>query len=275
MGYRGHVAKPKDPSGVRFGASLMRLRKGEGRTQEWLASRLGCSASHVGNVENGRCPLQPSRVKGADDALQAEGRLSRLYKELYQPEQVDWLDALYKLLTTAEVVREYHNFLVPGRLQTEDYARAVIRASAPWFTSRQVEETVEVRSARSAAFLGEEGPRYHVVLDDAVALRAVADFGVMREQFARLTELMEEGRVILQVYSWENLPQLGLGGPFLLLSSARTPDVLHVESVYMGQTTDDPGAVRQYGMLFSELQARARSPGETLVLLKERMKELR
>lgn len=123
--------------------------------------------------------------------------------------------------------------------------------------------------------LNGETPHCHVVLDDAVVFRSVASPEIMAAQFEKLVKLMDSGRVMLQVYAWGQLPQLGLGGPFSLLSSANAPDVLYAESLYLGQTTDDPGRVRQYGMLFSELQARARSPGMTMDLLRKKVEELR
>ncbi|USY19332.1 helix-turn-helix transcriptional regulator [Nocardiopsis exhalans] len=270
--------KPPDgrnPSDVRFGAALMRQRKKQGRTQKWLADQLGCSPEHIGNVENGRCPLNVARVDKADYFLQARSALARQYAELYQPETVDWLDEFHSLQKSAHFIREYHSTLVPAAFQNADYARAVIKASAPWFSSATVDERVELRESQGREVLKDDTPYYHVVLDDAVVLRSVAFPKVMADQFVRLAELMESGRIMLQVYSWERLPQLGLGGPFSLLSSGNAPDVLYAESLYLGQTTDDPGRVRQYGMLFSELQARARSPGATIDLLRKKAEEFR
>ena len=136
------------------------MRKKAGRTQAWLAKQLRCSAAHVGNVENGRCPLQEVRVKAADDALGAGGRLVWLHRERYRPQQVDWLDKLHVLQREAEVMREYHNYLIPGVLQTEDYARTVVRSSAPWLTAAEVDARVRLRAERSEAILGKESPRY-------------------------------------------------------------------------------------------------------------------
>lgn len=269
------MVKTKNPSDVRFGAALMRQRKKRGRTQEWLADKLGCSPAHIGNVENGHCPLNAARVDTVDEVLEAGGMLGRQYGELYQPETVDWLDEFHTLQRNAQFIREYHSTLVPAAFQESEYARSVIKASAPWFSSGTVEERVSTRTAQGREMLNGETPHCHVVLDDAVVFRSVASPEIMAAQFEKLVKLMDSGRVMLQVYAWGQLPQLGLGGPFSLLSSANAPDVLYAESLYLGQTTDDPGRVRQYGMLFSELQARARSPGMTMDLLRKKVEELR
>jgi len=269
------VSKNKNSSDVRFGAALMRARKKRGRTQEWLADKLKCSPQHIGNVENGHCPLNPARVDQADESLEADGTLSRQYGELYQPETIDWLDEFHSLQKSAQVIREYQPVLFPAPLQTPDYARAVIKASAPWFTVKAVEERVALREKQGKAILEGEAPHYHVVLDAAVIIRPVAMASVMERQFANVMRLIESGRIMLQVFSWEQLPQLGLGGPFSLLASENAPDVLYAESLYLGQTTDEPARVRQYGMLFSELQARAQAPGATMALLKKKAEEFR
>lgn len=269
------MSKSKNPSDVRFGAALMRARKKRGRTQEWLADKLRCSPQHIGNVENGHCPLNPARVDGADEALQADGALSRQYGELYQPETIDWLDEFHMLQKSAQVIREYQPVLFPAPLQTPEYARAVIKASAPWFTTRAVEERAVLREAQGKAILEQEAPHYHIVIDTAVVVRPVAAADVMKQQFSNVMQLIESGRVMLQVFSWAQLPQLGLGGPFSLLSSENAPDVLYAESLYLGQTTDEPARVRQYGMLFSELQARAQAPAVTMELLKKKAEEFR
>lgn len=251
------------------------MRRKRGRTQEWLALQLGCSPGHVGNVENGHCPLNAARVDKADESLEARGVLARQYAELYQPETVDWLDEFHQLQISAHVIREYQPTLFPAPFQTPGYAHAVIKASAPWFTRAAIDERVSTREAQGKAIIKGENPHYHVVLDDAVVFRAVASREVMKTQFENVIGLMESGRVMVQVYSWDQLPQLGLGGPFSLLSSSDAPDVLYAESLYLGQTTDEPARVRQYGMLFSELQARARSPGMTMDLLRKKAEEFR
>ncbi|MFC9086546.1 helix-turn-helix domain-containing protein [Nocardiopsis dassonvillei] len=269
------MSKDKNPSDVRFGAALMRLRKKRGRTQAWLADQLRCSDGHIGNVENGQCPLHAARVDKADEVLEAGGVLARQYAELYQPETIDWLDEFHLLQKSAQVIREYQPVLFPAPLQTPGYARAVIKSSAPWFTTKTVDERVALRESQGKAVLEGEAPHYHIVLDYAVVIRPVAAPKVMSDQFANVVKLMESARIMLQVFDWDALPQLGLGGPFSLLSSMNAPDVLYAESLYLGQTTDDPGRVRQYGMLFSELQARARSPGATVDLLRKKAEEFR
>ncbi|KOX22092.1 helix-turn-helix transcriptional regulator [Nocardiopsis sp. NRRL B-16309] len=262
------VDAAKEIPDVRFGRALSHARRSRGKTQEWLANQVGCSKSHISNVETGARPLQPVDVRQADDCLGQGGRLVRLRRELYEPEVLDWLDQLHQLQLEAELIREYQPILPPGLLQTKEYASCVIPAGAPWFTSDDVESRVKTRIARSEKILGADVPHYHVVLDEMVMRRHVGSPAVMAGQCRRLMELAESGRVLLQVYPWRTWPHAGLNGPLSLISSAHAPDVLHVESVYLGQTSDEAGAVRRYGMLFARLQADAWSPADTVEFLR-------
>jgi transcriptional regulator with XRE-family HTH domain len=263
----------KDISNVRFGAALSRARRFKGMSQEALAGRVGCSKSHISNVERGDRPMMAADVKKADDALDAGGRLNRLRTELYEPQQLDWLDKLHQLQQGAELIREYHNSLVPGLLQTPGYAAEVIAASAPWCDEDEVADRVATRMSRSQKILDNRGVHYQVVLDDMVVKRPIGTPRVMVDQCRRLLTLASEGRVILQFHPWDQWPHPGVAGPLSLISSAAAPDVLHVESIYLGQTADDPTAVRRYGMLFSRLQVNARSQPATMRFLHDVIKE--
>ncbi|WP_306367143.1 helix-turn-helix transcriptional regulator [Nocardiopsis sp. CC223A] len=258
----------KEMPNVRFGRALYQARKSRGKTQEWLAEQIGCSKSHISSVETGARPLQPVDVRTADDSLGQGGRLLRLHRELYEPRTLDWLDKFHNLQAEAELIREYQPILIPGLLQTPDYAAQVIPAGAPWFTPEEVAKRVETRIGRSTEILGPLTPHYHAVLDDLVVQRRVGSPAIMAAQCRHLVDLAVSGRVLLQLYPWGTWPHPGLNGPLALISSPYAPDVLHVESVYLGQTSDDISAVRRYGMLFARLQADARSTADSVEFLR-------
>ena len=263
----------RDVSDIRFGQALARLRKRAGKTQTALARFLECSKGHISHIECGYRRLAEVSVAGVDRELRAGGRLVHLYGELYAPQALDWLDKLHHLQAEAEIIREYHNSLVPGLLQRSRYAAAVIASGGPWLTRQEVEERAKTRMGRSNAILKSSLPYLNVVLDDMVVKRPVADPQVMWEQCHYLCELAESGRVVLQFFPWDSRPHAGLNGPMMLLSSATAPDVFHAESVYLGQSFDDPSTVRRYGMLFARLQANARPERESMRFLREVMKE--
>ncbi|NKY96702.1 helix-turn-helix domain-containing protein [Nocardiopsis alborubida] len=263
----------RNVSDVRFGQALTRARKRSGKTQTALAGHLTCSKGHVSHIENGRRQLNEAEVEGVDNFLKAGGRLVRLYSELYEPEHVDWLGQLHELQAEAAVIREYHNSLFPGVLQAEPYSEAVFHAGAPWMSEAEVRERIRTRIERSKDVLRVDGPQYHVVLDDVVVRRPIGPNAVMRAQIDAVVKLAESGRIMLQMHEWGQFPHAGLDGPFSLLASPSAPELVHVESIYRGQTTDVPTEVRQFGVLFSTLQANARTPNASVAFLKEMSKE--
>lgn len=256
-----------------MGRALARQRKAIRMTQEALGNRVGVSKGLISHFEQGKRTIAESLAGEMDDALRAEGRLRRLHRELFAPDQVDWLGELARHQQQAEVIREYQRLHVPGNIQTPGYAKAVISSGAPWFSPEEVDERVKTRMDRARGLLALHTPHYHVVLDDAVVRRPLASPEVMAEQCEHLLELHEKGRVVLQVYKWGQYPHPGVDGSFALIAAPAAPEVLHVESILRGQTSDDPSTVRRYGMLFSRLQAAARTPDASADLLRTMIKE--
>lgn len=263
----------RDISDVRMGRALARHRDFSRLTQEQLAKKLSISKGYVSLLEQGKRTITEVLIQKFDENLKAEGRLVRLYRELYAPDQVDWLGELAKHQKASELIKEYQRLHVPGNLQTSGYATAIISSGAPWFSPEEVEERVKMRMERGKQLLALATPYYHVVLDDAVVRRPLAPPEVMAEQCAFLLEMHEKGRVMLQIYEWGQYPHPGVDGTFALIAAPAAPEVLHVESVLRGQTSDDPSTVRRYGMLFSRLQAAARTPDASADLLRNLIKE--
>ncbi|MFJ9552198.1 Scr1 family TA system antitoxin-like transcriptional regulator [Nocardiopsis sp. NPDC101807] len=259
----------RNPSDVRFGQALMRARKRAGIQQAVLARHLTCTPGHVSHIENGRRKLDESKVSDLDEFLEAKGRLVRTYEEVYQPEHVDWIGEFRQMQADAEMIREYQNSLVPGTIQHPEYAAATIAAGAPWLSPIEAKKRLQERMGWSKEVLRDGGPQYHVVLDDITVMRPIGPNQLMVKQITKIIELAETGRIMVQLHGWDQHPHAGLDGPFSLLTSSAAPDLVHVESVYRGQNTDDLKDVRRFMMLFSRLQATARSPLESVKVLKE------
>ena len=256
-----------------MGRALSRYRKATRLTQDQLARKMKISKSLVSLFELGKRTVSAPLIAEFDKHLRAEGRLIRVHRDLYAPDEVDWLGQLAQYQMEAELIREYQRLHVPGNLQSPSYAAAIISSGAPWFPPDEVEERVSTRRQRAERLLELSTPHYHVVLDDAAVRRPLAAPAVMRDQCAALLDLIESDRVLLQLYEWGQYPHPGVDGSFALIAAPAAPEVLHVESVLRGQTSDDPSTVRRYGMLFSRLQAAARTPADSADLLRQLIEE--
>ena len=175
----------------RLGAELRRRREAAGVTIDGVAERLECSASKISRIETGHTSATPRDVR---DMLEIYGVLGAESDELVQiareARQKGWWHPYSTVLTGAYVgleaaaqsVRAYEQQVVPGLLQTEEYAKAMIRAARPDITADEVDRRVRVRLGRQSLLNQDDPIDLWVVLDEAVVSRPVGGDGVMRAQ---------------------------------------------------------------------------------------------
>lgn len=163
--------------------------------------------------------------------------------------------AYVDLETETERIRTYEAFYIPGLLQTEEYARAVISAAVS--DSREVERRVEARMMRQA-LLGPQGPRLSVVLDEAAFGRVPAD--VLPGQIQHLLDSQEaDARVQVQVLPYSTGLHPAMTGQFVILDFPSDPSTVYLEQSLSGLFPEDPGALEHYEMLYDRVHTQALS----------------
>ncbi|RDG38427.1 helix-turn-helix domain-containing protein [Streptomyces corynorhini] len=267
----------------RLGEELKRLRRKAGLTSGQTARLLGWHQSKVSRIETG-----VSGVKGEDlavllDALgltdpQARSLLSALagrgadgrgwweaYGGAIPPRYRDFIS----LESQASTARTLETSVVPGLLQTREYARAVTRAALEGVPAAAVDALTEVRLARQAVLRTTTPLRLHAVLDEAVLRREVGGPGVMREQLRRLSELARLPQVCLQVLPFTVGGYVGLAGPFVIFSF---PNINDLDLVVLDHLTNSLYLERReeleaYGAAFRTMCAHALSTDDSLDLV--------
>lgn len=162
----------------------------------------------------------------------------------------EWFSAFVSLEGSAELIRAYEPHYVPGLLQTDAYARAVLRAGRPAAPREEVDRAVALRLERQALLSREQPPMLWVVMDETVLRRPIGGAEVMREQIARLIEASELPNVRLQALPFATGPHPAMYGPFHIFRFAlrELPDIAYVESlvgaVYM-EDRDDVSLFRE------------------------------
>ena len=139
-----------------FGEVLKHFREAALLTQDGLARKIPCDRSHVARVESGTRVPQDTFAKKCDELLGTGGVLLRLWGRIDwypQVEHPDWFRRRAEMDEVAVALREYQERLVPGLLQTEDYARALFSRVA---SGDEVEERVRARLSRQRRFLADE-----------------------------------------------------------------------------------------------------------------------
>ncbi len=218
-------------------SEIRRARGAAGMTQEVFGRGAGFSASHVSAVEGGSRALTIDFIRGADRSLGSGGLFERLASKLGTPSWfLPWLDAE----GSATQLQYFEPNLVTGLLQTEAYARAVLRLD-PKLTDGEVDRRVTARMQRQSVLSREAPPNIILVMDEGAIRRAGEGHEkLMGEQLRHLVTRAEQPNISVHIIPAEIGLHAGLSGP---LSLAHLPDgswVGHLEHQLGGDVVDRP-----------------------------------
>jgi transcriptional regulator with XRE-family HTH domain len=269
------VQAPSSPTVRRreLGALLKALRTEKGWTAEQVAERLMVSPSKVSRLETGQRGASARDVSdlcklyGVDDDQRQQ--LLQLAKETKQ--RTWWQrsgvpDLTYLGLEEAAAsISDYGLGIMPGLLQTPDYARAILRAAVPTWVPEVVEQRVEGRIVRQQILVRDNPPHFEAVVDESVLHRVVGSPAIMRAQLERLLELSELPNVGLRVIPYGAGALPAGNNKFIILSFAlpTVADVVFVEGLTGDLYLDDPRDVETYNTTFRALARMAADPEST------------
>jgi transcriptional regulator with XRE-family HTH domain len=252
-----------------FSAELRQARMRAGLTQDQLAEQIAYSPSLVGHVETGsRAPSLDFAVR-ADEALGTGGLLARLQPFVRSEAYPAWFRDWVEIEREATSLRWFEPLLVPGLLQTEEYARAVLAAAHPASADGEVDRLVAARLDRQAILTCEEPPLLWVILDEGVLHRPVGGPKVMAEQIDRLIVAARQPRIMFQVVPSDAGAHPGLAGQFVIAGFDGQPDVAYLDNALTGQVVERPGDVARVALLYDILKAEALSPRASVDLARK------
>ncbi|MGV9276438.1 helix-turn-helix domain-containing protein [Streptomyces griseosporeus] len=255
-----------------FGELLRHYREAAFLTQEALAKAIPCDRSLVARVESAtRVPQEPF-AKKADEVLGTGGVLHRLWGRIDwypQVEHPDWFERRARMDAEAVAVRAYQTQVIPGLLQTQDYATALF--SRRIVKAVEVEERVRARLSRQQRFYADGGPFYLVVLDEACLRHMVGSPAVMRAQCEHLLSVGRLPNIRIQVAP---LGRPEIDRPDTSLSLITLPDGhqwVYSESLDRGHFSDDPAVFTHHSRTYDVLRADALSAPESAALISDVM----
>jgi transcriptional regulator with XRE-family HTH domain len=248
-----------------FAQELRAQREAAGLTQEQLAKLMGYSPSVIAKLETCRTAPSPQHADKADEALRLPGTFRRMRQGILSNAYVPWVRALLDMEKRATVLRWWEPLVVPGLLQTESYAWAILRAARPGDSEAEVEQLVAARMARQAIWEREDPPPpiLFAVIGEAVLRQRVGDDGVMREQLTHLLEAVASPRITIQVMPFTTSAHPGMLGPFLVASFGSGPDAAYLDNALDGQVTERRSDVFRVSLLYDTLRGEALAPGES------------
>ncbi|MFJ9003350.1 helix-turn-helix transcriptional regulator [Streptomyces canus] len=188
-----------------------------------------------------------------------------------------WFSMHVSLEGAAALIREYEPHFVPGLLQTEDYARGVLRLGAIGQTSPEdIERHVALRMERQGLLTRQDAPRLWVIMDETVLRRPVGGPEVMRAQIDKLLEATKLPNVTLQVAPFANGPHPGTYGPFVLFRFAvpELPDMVYSEYLTGAIYLDARVEVATHLEVMDRMAAQAATAHRTKEILRDLRKEL-
>jgi transcriptional regulator with XRE-family HTH domain len=260
-----------------FGAELRRLRDKAGMTQASLAEATSYSLAAVSAFETARRIPSPEFAESADKALDSDGALTRLQRLVEQVSVLPWFKDRIEVERNAIEIREYESYQVPGLLQTEDYARAVISAGRPAMASDAIERAVTVRMTRqeiltpdvNAPIDRSHTPRLWVILDEAALHRVVKNPETMRGQRDHLIAMAEQPSITIQIIPNSRGVVCAYGRAFTILIPARNSPIVYLQDARSARYVRDRDEVSSYALAYDHLRASALDENDSIALIKD------
>ncbi|MFI7151456.1 Scr1 family TA system antitoxin-like transcriptional regulator [Nonomuraea sp. NPDC050022] len=263
---------PRLSPAERFGRELARCRKEKGLSQRRLADRLRCSPSLVGHIENGTRNPQLDFAERCDQffELPEKDYFIRLCRRIHQSPSgpgwyMRWLD---EIEPNAIMLRTWDPLLVPGLLQTEDYARAVFRGHLAMLEP-EVQEQVTARLQRQLILTRDDPPVLWVLIDEWVLRRSIGEPRVMADQLSHLAAVAARQSVTVQIVAADSPCTDGLMSGFVIAELPNAPTTVSVDSAGKGEVSAEHDLVSLIWGRYDRLRAEAYRPGESLIMIKE------
>lgn len=257
-----------------FGTRVRRLRTAAGLTQAELGAKVHVVGTRITQIEraSGAKPTL-ELARALDAALGADHLLVDLWPYVYREAFPDWSRKFMAYAERAVSVGEYAAHVVPGLLQTEEYARAVLSVGLTLSSERQLEERISARMGRQERLASDDGPALWVVLDEAVLRRPVGGRTVMRGQLARLLDAAARRHITVQVLPFEQGEHDAMGGSLTVLTLPDGSDVAYTEGAHHGRLVEDPDEVRRFRLTYDRLRAAALPPLMSLGMIRSVMED--
>ncbi|MFF5243617.1 helix-turn-helix domain-containing protein [Streptosporangium sp. NPDC000095] len=265
----------------RLASELRRLRVERGLSMQEVAERMDLTAASVSRIETGRRGIRPRDLRAFLDMYEVpEADREPLMALSREARQRGWWQnygdvlpgeyaTLIGLEAEAASVRTYQQTLVPGLLQTEEYARAVVAATRPGDAEEEIERRVSVRMERQKRLADDRPLELSVVLGEGVVRQHMGTTETTATQLRYLAEVGRRPNIMIQILPYRAGAHQAMTGSFNIVGfpAPSDLDVIYLENMSSGLYLEDSADVRRYVAVFDYLRAAALSPADTAVML--------
>ncbi|GGK90767.1 transcriptional regulator [Planomonospora parontospora subsp. parontospora] len=259
----------------KLGEHLRDLRDGRGLKLSDAAAATGMSVAKISRMENGTNQVTSGDVDNLLDVYEADEGTRIVCMQLVEQSQLPpWWKSHQKALytpyialeTEAREKRSWQPLLIPGLLQTPEYARAVIAADRPWETTDLLTMLVRARMARKWVLTCDDPLMMHVVIGEEALRRPTGGQEVMARQLDHLLQVVERPNITVRIMPSSVGAHAGMAGPFLLLTFPDMPTALFRESGADGMIDQGP-QVEEFEKRWHHIVAAALPPEASMDLI--------
>jgi transcriptional regulator with XRE-family HTH domain len=266
----------------RLGIELRRLREQAGLTCEQVGEQLGYSGPRISRIETAKISARPGDVLellelygltgAAADALVQLARDARKkgWWHTYGMSLPEWFEAYVGFEAEATTFRDFQPLYIPGLLQTEDYARAVLLAAPAPGNAEDLDQQVGLRMHRQAILTQDNPPEFWFVISETALRVQVGSAEVTRAQLDHLAEVAGRPNVTLQVLPFTSAAHVNPITGFRMLDfpDPRDPIVVYIEHLTGALFLEREDEIRRYTVVFDHLRAEALGKSASLDLIR-------
>ncbi|WP_053755643.1 helix-turn-helix domain-containing protein [Streptomyces sp. MMG1533] len=251
-----------------YGQELKRRREAAGFTQEELSQRAVMSRTHIAHIEAGRRRPDVEDARRLDVVLEAGGFFERFLPTLDGRKVAEHFAEAAELERQAVAIKQYASTLVPGFLQTPEYAREVLGSGHPAKSDEKRDSLLATRVERTRILDDFDSPKVTLLLGEAVLRQVIGSPEIMCEQLWHIAELGESRRIRAHVLPFTAGAHALLAGPVKLMWFEELPPVAYVEGLKSGRVWEVQGTVRELEDVYDHALGDALSHRKSLALIR-------
>ncbi|MEV6545162.1 helix-turn-helix transcriptional regulator [Streptomyces sp. NPDC051665] len=261
-----------------YGAELRFKREQAGLTLEQLAEGSYRGIPFLSLIERGERRMPLDLAQHVDKRLGTDGFFERRCEDARKAKQAghaEYFADVAEMEKHAESIEDWAPMLIPGLLQTESYANAVVRTSLPWLPPETVEKQVTARLDRAKLWERDERPSFWVVLHESLIRKPLLPSEEMAVQLEHIGQVINGNQGVLQI-----LPETAAAHPFMMgmirtMTFPDAPPVVYTEGLHSGQLIDYPALVKDYRRSYDLLRAAALPPDASLTMIEQAAEDYR
>ncbi|MFD3755747.1 helix-turn-helix domain-containing protein [Streptomyces sp. NPDC058622] len=261
-----------------YGAELRYKREAAGLTLEQLAEESFRGVPFLSQIERGERRMPLDLARHVDAKLGTDGFFERRCEDARKAKQsghAEYFADVAEMEPFAETIEDWAPMAIPGLLQTELYARAMVRTSLPWLRPVVVEKQVGARMERAKLWEREERPAFWAILHGSLIRNPLLPSTEMSDQLDHIAQVVRSSQSVLQI-----LPETAAAHPMLMgmirvMTFPDAPPVVYTEGLHSGQLIDFPPLVKDYRRSYDLLRAAALSPEASLARIEAAAEDFR